>query len=117
MKITFLGAAKEVTGSRHLLEVNGKRILLDCGLFQGKRKEADEKNRQGSTIPLRTDLAADLREWLAEKSQAFQEAAGEAQAVRFDPQSRPNRKTRHKRFWGLPGAYLPASDHRTRLAG
>jgi metallo-beta-lactamase family protein len=45
MKIKFCGAAKEVTGSKHLLEVNGKKILLDCGLFQGHRKEADEKNR------------------------------------------------------------------------
>jgi len=47
MKITFHGAARTVTGSQHLLEVNGKRILLDCGLFQGKRKEAFELNRQG----------------------------------------------------------------------
>lgn len=47
MKITFHGAAKNVTGSQHLLEVNGKRILLDCGLFQGKRKEAFELNRNG----------------------------------------------------------------------
>ncbi|MBU1405420.1 MAG: MBL fold metallo-hydrolase [Proteobacteria bacterium] len=47
MKITFHGAAKTVTGSQHLLEVNGKRILLDCGLFQGKRKEAFELNRTG----------------------------------------------------------------------
>lgn len=47
MKITFHGAAKTVTGSQHLLEVNGKRILLDCGLFQGKRKEAFELNHTG----------------------------------------------------------------------
>jgi len=47
MKITFHGAAKTVTGSQHLLEVNGKSILLDCGLFQGKRKEAFELNRSG----------------------------------------------------------------------
>lgn len=39
------GAAREVTGSRHFLEVNGKTIQIDCGAFQGRRKEADEKNR------------------------------------------------------------------------
>jgi metallo-beta-lactamase family protein len=37
MKLSFHGAARTVTGSRHLLEVNGRRILLDCGLFQGRR--------------------------------------------------------------------------------
>lgn len=47
MKLTFHGAAKTVTGSQHLIEVNGKKILFDCGLFQGKRKEAFELNRQG----------------------------------------------------------------------
>lgn len=45
MKITFYGAAHTTTGSMHLVEANGKRILLDCGLYQGRRKEAFEKNR------------------------------------------------------------------------
>ena len=45
MQIQFIGAARTVTGSMHLLEINGKRVLLDCGLYQGKRKDAFEKNR------------------------------------------------------------------------
>jgi metallo-beta-lactamase family protein len=47
MRITFHGAAKTVTGSQHIIDVNGYRIMLDCGLFQGKRKEAFELNRKG----------------------------------------------------------------------
>jgi len=45
MRITFYGAAQTTTGSMHLVEANGKKILLDCGLYQGHRKEAFEKNR------------------------------------------------------------------------
>ncbi len=45
MQISFLGAARTVTGSMHLLEVAGRRVLLDCGLYQGPRKEAFERNR------------------------------------------------------------------------
>ena len=48
MRITFNGATRTVTGSQHLLEINGKTIMLDCGLFQGKRKEAFERNRSES---------------------------------------------------------------------
>lgn len=45
MKLTFYGAAQTVTGSQHLVEINGKRILLDCGLYQGSRKSSYERNR------------------------------------------------------------------------
>jgi metallo-beta-lactamase family protein len=45
MEIQFLGAAKTVTGSQHLISVNGSRILLECGLFQGKRRQSFERNR------------------------------------------------------------------------
>jgi len=45
MKITFYGATENVTGSKHLLEIDGFKLLLDCGVFQGKRKESNEKNR------------------------------------------------------------------------
>ena len=45
MNIQFLGAARTVTGSMHLISVNGSKILLDCGMFQGKRSEAYERNR------------------------------------------------------------------------
>ena len=49
MEITFIGAAREVTGSCHLLHVNGHTVALDCGMFQGKRQESAEKNR---TLPV-----------------------------------------------------------------
>jgi len=48
MKLQFFGAARTVTGSMHLLEANGSRILLDCGLYQGPRQESFDRNR---TLP------------------------------------------------------------------
>jgi metallo-beta-lactamase family protein len=45
MKMEFFGAAGEVTGSRHLLDTGTMRVLLDCGLFQGHRREAIDKNK------------------------------------------------------------------------
>jgi metallo-beta-lactamase family protein len=44
VEITFVGAAREVTGSCHLVRVNGHTIALDCGMFQGHRSESDAKN-------------------------------------------------------------------------
>lgn len=45
IRIYSLGAAEEVTGSKHILDVSGDLYLIDCGAFQGKRAEADAKNR------------------------------------------------------------------------
>lgn len=56
MKISFFGAAKEVTGSKHLLEANGKKILLDCGMFQGNRKESKRKNEELLFNPAELDM-------------------------------------------------------------
>ena len=48
MEIEFVGAAREVTGSCHLLRVGGRTVALDCGLFQGRREATREKNE---TLP------------------------------------------------------------------
>jgi metallo-beta-lactamase family protein len=44
MKITFYGAARTVTGSQHMLNINGHTLLLECGFFQGRRRESYERN-------------------------------------------------------------------------
>ena len=43
--IRFLGAAETVTGSMHLLEVGDRSLLVDCGMYQGRRSEARHRNR------------------------------------------------------------------------
>lgn len=56
MKIKFLGAAREVTGSKHLITTDdGKNILLDCGLYQGKGLETDSLNRNLGFDPQKID--------------------------------------------------------------
>ena len=55
MKIHFHGAARTVTGSMHLLEINGSRILLECGLFQGKRTESYQRNQNFPFNPSKID--------------------------------------------------------------
>ncbi|MFZ5908635.1 MAG: MBL fold metallo-hydrolase RNA specificity domain-containing protein [Chloroflexota bacterium] len=55
MKIHFHGAAQTVTGSQHLLEVNGSRLLLECGLFQGRRAETYERNQAFPFQPSKVD--------------------------------------------------------------
>jgi len=57
MKIAFHGAARTVTGSKHLLTLqNGKKVLLDCGMFQGLGKETDILNRNFGFEPAEVDV-------------------------------------------------------------
>lgn len=57
MKIAFHGAARTVTGSKHLLTLkNGKRILLDCGMFQGLGADTDIFNREFGFDPREVDV-------------------------------------------------------------
>jgi metallo-beta-lactamase family protein len=56
VQIQFWGAARTVTGSMHLLTINGARVLLDCGLYQGKRKESFERNRHLPFEPKDVDI-------------------------------------------------------------
>ena len=56
MEIKFCGAARTVTGSQHLLSVNGTKVLMDCGLFQGRREEAQRINREFQFNPGDIDL-------------------------------------------------------------
>ncbi|MCK4467761.1 MAG: MBL fold metallo-hydrolase, partial [Desulfobacterales bacterium] len=51
MHVTFYGGVREVTGSMHLVATETDRILLDCGMFQGRRKETEQKNRVFSFDP------------------------------------------------------------------
>lgn len=55
MRIHFNGAARTVTGSQYLLEAGGARILIECGLFQGRRAETYERNRAFRFDPARLD--------------------------------------------------------------
>lgn len=55
MEITFHGAAQTVTGSQHLLQINGHKLLLECGLYQGRRQEAFERNRNLPFDPMEID--------------------------------------------------------------
>ncbi|MHC4664217.1 MAG: MBL fold metallo-hydrolase [Planctomycetota bacterium] len=55
MKLYFHGAVRNVTGTRHILETKGRRLLLDCGMFQGPRRKANERNREFLFDPKKID--------------------------------------------------------------
>src|ERR1051325_5936992 len=55
MRIHFFGATRTTTGSMYLFEINGKRLLLECGLFQGRRDETMDRNRKFPFDPKQID--------------------------------------------------------------
>ncbi len=55
MRIIFDGATQTVTGSQHLLSINGNNLLLECGFFQGKRQESYERNQKFPFEPTEID--------------------------------------------------------------
>ncbi len=55
MRIHFFGATRTTTGSLYLLEINGRKLLLECGLFQGRRDESIERNRNFPFDPKQLD--------------------------------------------------------------
>ncbi len=55
MRIHFNGASHTVTGSQYLLEINGSRVLMECGLFQGRRQDTYARNRSFSFDPRTID--------------------------------------------------------------
>ena len=56
MHITFDGAVQTVTGSQHLITLNGQKILLECGLYQGKREESRRRNQDFPYDPAAVDV-------------------------------------------------------------
>jgi len=55
IEVQFVGAARTVTGSRHLVRTPNANILLDCGMFQGRRQESRQRNRTLGVSALELD--------------------------------------------------------------
>ncbi len=122
------GELASLTAGQLVLDADPPYLVLDA---------ADEKNRQGSTIPLRADLAADLREWLAYRLQTLQDAARNAKAVPFDqepaadapwgcrrdsdgspgPRAIPARLPADARLFSVPAGLLRILDRDLKAAG
>ncbi len=95
------GELASLTVGQVVLDADPPYLILDA---------ADEKNREGSSIPLQASLAADLRGWLADKAAALQEAARGVPAVHFDSKHQKRRETQSGRFCGTRRAILSAVD-------
>ena len=82
MKLTFWGAAQTVTGSMHQLDADGRRYLLDCGMYQGHRKQAEDRNRHFPFPP--RSVGAVILSQCAHRSQRKPAATGQEWIQRSD---------------------------------
>ena len=103
-----------LTGLRknELASITVGQVMLDAPLPYLILNAADEKNREGSTIPLRSDLAADLREWIAEKAQKARE---NVKTIPFDPETPKGLESQYRRFYGPERANLSGIDYDTNI--
>jgi integrase len=94
-----------LTGLRkgELTSITVGQVALDADTPHLILNAADEKNREGSIIALRTDLADDLRQWLADKAAALLEAASNAPSVQFDPEDQERQKRNQSDSAGREG--------------
>ena len=88
------GELASITVGQVVLDAEPPYLVLDA---------ADEKKREGATIPLRADLAADLRRWLADKATVLQEARGSVAAVRFDSKHQRRQERNRSDYTGREG--------------
>ena len=96
-----------LTGLRkgELASITVGQVVLDADTPHLVLNAADEKNREGSTIPLRADLADDLRRWLANRAMALQEAARATPVVRFDSKHQKRQKRNQSDSTGREGHF------------
>lgn len=94
-----------LTGLRkgELASITVGQLDLDAPIPSLSLHAADEKNREGSTIPLRADLVEDLRQWLSAKESASQELADNSPTVQLDPKHQNRRKCITGASKGLKG--------------
>ena len=126
--LTYLVLATTGLRKGELAQLTVGQLSLDSDPAFLTLERGQEKNRQGSTLPLRSDVAAELRQWLADRAAARQQAAAQSPAVKFDPQAARRRVAATGRrvadplpagekLFDVPAGLLRIMNRDLRLAG